>query len=355
MRIRIKYIIRMVVLVTTIFFISQKLLAGEFYKNQQGIWVVRHNLISKVKIDDLIKKLKIIQPQNVYLQVRGRGYSYYNSNIEPISPTIDPNFDPLQYFINNTDSLNFKVHAWVNTYLLWTSPDDPTNNNHLYFKHPEWFEYTLKPTKSKKTRNIYLSPHLPEVRRYIISIIDDLITKYDLDGIHLDYIRYDNKYYGFHDKGINEFWSVYKQPDNSKWKLINNDNWKSFKASKVDFLLEDIHNLKIKKCPNLILSAAVKPNPEKAYSDFGQNWENWLKQGLIDNVVIMNYTTDNNIFTQNLSLIQKKCENSQVFIGLGLWNKKENQIVQQIEISKVKNFNNIVLFSYDTIIEKYLR
>lgn len=343
----------MVVIIATIFFVPKKIIAAEFYQNQAGIWVVRHNLTTKEKIDRLVASLKEISPQNVYLQVRGRGYAYYNSTIEPKSPTIESDFDPLEYFLEKTDTLDFKTHLWINTYLLWTSPKDPADKNHLYFKHPEWFEITLKPPKNKKVRNIYLSPHVPAVRNYLLSIIDELINNYNIDGIHLDYIRYDNKYYGFHKIGLEEYFSIFQKTDDSKWKLINDKNWIEYKSSKVDILVEDICSLKTGKKPNIILSAAVKPDPEKAYTQFGQNWTQWLDKGILDYVVIMNYTTNNELFTKNLSLINQKCDNLKVFIGIGLWNKNESKTIRQMEICKKRGFGNIVLFSFDTVVEKY--
>ncbi len=188
----------MVVIFTTIFFISLELFGNDIYKNHQGLWVVRHNLKSKKSIDFLIKNILQLKIKNIYLQIRGRGYAYYNSQIEPKSPDVAPDFDPLQYFLSKIEPYDIHTHAWINTYLLWTAPNAPAQSEHLFFKHPEWFEKTINPSKIETQKYIYLSPHLNDVNIYLIKLIDELISNYELDGIHLDYVRYNNNFFHFH-------------------------------------------------------------------------------------------------------------------------------------------------------------
>jgi uncharacterized lipoprotein YddW (UPF0748 family) len=342
----------MVVIFTTIFFISGKLLALEDIRNQQGIWVVRHNLISKDNIDLTINNIETLNIRNVYLQVRGRGYAYYNSAIEPKSPSIIDDFDPLSYFLSQARDKNINVHVWINTYLLWTAPNNPSNRAHLYYRQPAWFENNILTDNSRReNRNIYLSPHVDAVNQYLLKLITEIIDNYQIDGIHLDYVRYYNQFSGFHKEGLLGFNALNPDIPLQPRDLIYNDLWTKYRAERVEKFVESAKRLLAAKNENLLLSAAVKPNPVKAYINFGQNWPKWLNEQIVDHVIIMNYADNVKDFTENLNLVQSNCEITKVHCGIGLWNKPAKITSRQIKISGEKGFKNIVLFSYDTIIE----
>ena len=343
--------LKMVVFVTTIFFICSPLIANSILEKQSGIWVVRHNLYSKKAIDKTISTIVELGIETIYLQVRGRGYALYHSAIEPPSPKIKDDFDPLAYFIAQAKPYNLTVHAWINTYLLWTAPKDPVDVSHLYHKHPEWFEVAIKQSPYYQTRNVYLSPHLKAVNDYLLTLIQELIRNYDLDGIHLDYIRYLDKYCGYHKKALDQFYAIYAVLPGNLFKLINNEFWISFKSMKVTGLVESINKQIKKNDPDIKLSVAVKPDPNLARRDFGQNWRLWLNRDIVDYVVIMNYATDHYDFIKSLNIINKEFDSKNVYCGIALYNKNINTIIDQIKSAKKLGFDKIVLFSYDSIIE----
>jgi uncharacterized lipoprotein YddW (UPF0748 family) len=187
-----------------------------------------------------------------------------------------------------------------------------------------------------------------------VALVAELCEKYSVDGVHLDYIRYDSKYYGYHPQGLAEFYTLCTPPENnSSWLLINDQRWIQYRASKIDLLIDMIDDLRKEKYPHLQLSAAVKPNPGKAAEQFGQNWVKWLNNGQLDHVVIMNYTINNDDFFNNLSAIKNQVNINKVYVGIGLWNKNSYSVQQQFKICDESGFKHRVLFSYDTIIEKY--
>lgn len=123
----------------------------------------------------------------IYLQVRPAGDAIYPSALAPWSAYISgeqgkapvSNFDPLAYAIKAANAQGIEVHAWVNPYRVHMSTDISTlSPRNLYFRHPNWV-YTYN-------GRMYLDPGLPEVRAYLGRVIDELIVKYDLNGIHFD-------------------------------------------------------------------------------------------------------------------------------------------------------------------------
>ena len=80
---------------------------------------------------------------NIFIQVRSRGDALYNSDIVQINSNIKKSFDPLEYSLMLGNLLDIKVHAWINTYLIWSAPFPPDDKSHIYYSNPEWFESDL--------------------------------------------------------------------------------------------------------------------------------------------------------------------------------------------------------------------
>jgi len=140
---------------------------------------------------ELIKMLDSIQSLNmnaVFLQVRPCADALYNSAYEPWSSFLKinrgqtPEYDPLQFCIEECHKRGIACHAWMNPYRYsrtganWTGVNDtPLNYEHT---HPEWLLYY--------NNNIVLDPGLPEVKQRIKDVVGDLLSKYDVDGIIFD-------------------------------------------------------------------------------------------------------------------------------------------------------------------------
>ena len=193
--------------VALFFLICEGLMAE--YNNIRALWVVRDHMITPESIDKVLTFAKINNYNHLFVQVRGRGDAYYQSNLVPRSHLLkNSNFDPLGYILKKSGDLkNIKVHAWLNVYYLWSSAQKPSQNDHLLLNHPEWLD-TNKPDmmdvplvmeKMKKDKKFngegfYLAPSHPEVDAHLQNVVTELLQNYSLDGIHFDYIRY-------HDRG----------------------------------------------------------------------------------------------------------------------------------------------------------
>ena len=121
---------RRVTFVTLLFFLSDFLIAED--SKIKALWIVRDDMVSKELIDAAISFSVDRKFTDVFVQIRGRGDAYYNSNLVPRANLISKtDFDPLAYIINKTKSLDLKIHAWLNVYYLWSSPEKPKHKDHL--------------------------------------------------------------------------------------------------------------------------------------------------------------------------------------------------------------------------------
>ncbi len=341
-----------------------------------GLWVIRDQLNSKEKIDAFVNFAVLNDIKDLFVQVRGRGDAFYHSEIVVYSELLsNNNWDPLEYTLSQAHSYGLRVHAWVNVFLLWSSDQKPKNENHLLYQHPEWCTVDANGIKDIQrratdfntlgTEGIYLSPLLPEVRKYLIDIIRELATNYDLDGIHLDYVRYAKNCYDYNPIGRILFREKYgidplllTLSDKSLYKgleLAEIDSlmlkWEDFRRDAIsDFVYNARKNLREIR-PSLQLSAAVKPDPDDARKNFFQDWQYWLRQDWLDFVVLMNYTKDTKQFQKILRKIDPNINKNNVWVGISVYNQSQYEAMTKTILTLNNQFQNIVFFSYETFLK----
>ena len=98
-------------------------------------------MTSPKQIDQMLQFATLNRFNHILVQVRGRGDAYYQSDLVPKTHLIkDVDFDPLAYLIPKAKEKGIHVHAWVNTYLLWSSRVKPVQKGHLLHTNPEWLD-----------------------------------------------------------------------------------------------------------------------------------------------------------------------------------------------------------------------
>lgn len=185
-----RYIILFLILST-----FQVILADNDHKREfRGAWIqcVNGQFSGKSTADikrSLLQQLNELQRDGVnaiIFQVRPECDALYQSDKEPWSRFLtgrqgqapSPYWDPLQWMIEQCHQRGMELHAWINPYRAKTKGTQDLAANHIAIKHPERiFPYDGQ---------FILNPGLPENRKYICSIVDDIVTRYDVDGIHID-------------------------------------------------------------------------------------------------------------------------------------------------------------------------
>lgn len=140
----------------------------------------------KKSLTDLLDAIKLNNLNAVFFQVRPECDALYKSNLEPWSYWITGkqgtapagDFDPLKFAIEEAHKRGLELHAWLNPYRARQASTYERSANHVSNTHPEWI---------LKFGNLYiLNPGMPQVRDYNLSIVMDIVHRYDVDGIHFD-------------------------------------------------------------------------------------------------------------------------------------------------------------------------
>ena len=351
----------------------------------KGLWVVRYNLTTASKIDTLLDLAHDCGITDLFVQVRGRGDAYYHSNYEPRAEEIpDPNFDPLEYILAKTLGDSLRIHAWLNVFYIWSKDTLPKDTNHIVHKQKHWLarpvhqsrgaEKNPKSVKDERIEGIYVSPLQSEAQDHFINIVSDIIEKYGVAGIHLDYIRYPDQRFDIHPDVVQGFKNRYVlnpeqfliDPDlfAQKYSLAGYEvfyyHWRKYLLDGLSDFVRRISNTSQAASKHLLLSAAVKPSIVSAHWNYYQDWDRWIKEDWLDFVVPMNYSPDEDTFRQNNDQYRELLPLDKYLVGIALYNQSEDQVMQKItQVIATKNLG-FVLFSYDQLkkmnkLERYLK
>ena len=165
----------------------------------RGAWVTRWSYSSAADVERIFSDLQQAGFNAVYFQVRGNFDALYASSLEPWSAQLsgtlgqDPGWDPLTVAVAQGQATGLEVHAYINTFPLWSGSTAPpeTSPRHAYLEHPDWVVADSSGAAMELNSSyVFASPGNPAVRARVAVVAADIATRYDVDGIHLDYIRY---------------------------------------------------------------------------------------------------------------------------------------------------------------------
>ena len=122
----------------------------------------------------------------IIFQVRPECDALYQSSLEPWSRFLTgqqgtapaPFWDPLQWMVEQCHQRGMELHAWINPYRAKTKTTHELAANHIAKRYPDWvFNYDGQ---------YILNPGIPEARDYVCRVVDDIVKRYDIDGLHID-------------------------------------------------------------------------------------------------------------------------------------------------------------------------
>ena len=183
---------RFFVLIIVLIF-AQNMIAGE-NEEFRATWVISWEHINsfstafqnKANVRKILDDHKMANMNAVLWQCRQGGTAYYNSSYEPwgsYADYKDPGYDPLSYAVQQAHNRGMELHAWFNVFQT-----SSTHSGSPAAEHPEWVCRDRDGNPMTASRAV--SPGLAEVREYTIKVAMEIVRNYDIDGLHLDYVRW---------------------------------------------------------------------------------------------------------------------------------------------------------------------
>ena len=138
----------------------------------------------KLEAISILDQLKKNGMNAIIFQIRPTSDAFYASDLEPWSryltgtPGKNPGYDPLTFWIKECHRRNMEFHAWFNPFRVAQKADEPLASSHIAFQHPDWIiNYSGK---------LYFDPGIPEAREFVVKVVKDVVSRYDIDAIHFD-------------------------------------------------------------------------------------------------------------------------------------------------------------------------
>jgi uncharacterized lipoprotein YddW (UPF0748 family) len=359
------------------------------FSEVRGVWVVRTQLESPDRVENMVKQVADAGFNTIMVQVRGRADAFYHSRWEPPAEQLadaPAGFDPLALVIRQAHARGLAVHAWVNTHLVWGGPTLPSSPDHMVNARPDWLAvpkelgrelYGMDPFDPRyvaalrryadehveSVEGLFSSPSNPGVQERVYDVWMDLVEHYELDGIHFDYIRYPNADFDYSRSALDRFraWVIPRltpdslgvldvafQDDPYAFVDALPDAWDEFRRAQITQLVErGYYGVKARR-PDVLVSAAVFPDADDAYRNRYQDWRGWLRSGFLDVAVPMAYTTDDKLFLEQVHEARGLAgSRDRVWAGIGAWANTFDGTLSKIDIARREDVGGVVLFSYD--------
>ncbi|MFH1191511.1 MAG: family 10 glycosylhydrolase [Candidatus Omnitrophota bacterium] len=349
----------------------------------RGIWVSvfsgKKLLYSEQGVHNLIAQCNEAKINEIYLQIFQSGNAYYDSRIADKTKydqmVASAGLDTLDLLLREAGQNNIKVFAWVNILGLGKNEKADILNKYgssiltrdQYHRLSMISERTEIDKYYLREDMIFLEPGDPRVKTYMLAIINEIINRYPLfSGIHLDYMRYPspvpfvpgsrfNKFgltYGYGPMNVERFKD--KTGINNLDMLNNEDEylaWDNWKRQQITDFLRNIYTLVKVKSSNLLVSCAVIPVIERAYSNAFADWSAWLEEGVIDYVVLMSYSKDNQFVKETVKSSLGHRGKGKIYVGIGLFLMKNNPdlFFNQFRLITELACDGVVLYSIDDL------
>lgn len=348
--------------------------SGEY----RGFWVDTFNsaLNRHADVVAVVNNAKAAKANAIFAQVRRRGDAWYLNSLEPkpdFTP-IETGFDPLADLIATAHAEGIEVHAFVIMGAVWNKNPTfaptatlgpPTNPNHVFNLHGgynpttkqivpgpnNWLTRTLLPDNAANGiafqghrfgNDFWLDFGHPDAAAYSVDVLMNLVKNYDIDGLHIDRIRYPDftatgqtptagANIGYNTTSVERFQRRFNIPVGSPAPASGNASWAQWRRDQVSNLVRRIYLNAIAVKPQLKVSGALivyggGPATEaawrssEAYWRVYQDWRSWTEEGILDVAIPMNYKREPsqaNLFDSWNEWTKNHQYNRAAIIGLG--------------------------------------
>ncbi len=244
------------------------------------------------QINQLIADAQYIHANTIVVEMRRRGDAFYSSSYEPWARTVG--FDSLAQLIQKAHAASprLEVQAW---FVVWPIASDspPSDPNHPYNKYPQ---YLTKDEYGNKlcSGDYWFDPGNPGAEQYTCNVIMDVVSRYDVDGINLDYIRYGGYHFGYNDVSVARFNTANGRTGQPTY---TDSAWCNWRRAQVTNFVRKVYANAIAVKPHLRMTVDAycgAPSPgsfsgTQPWNSYFQDWPSWVQEGIVDTVLPMAY------------------------------------------------------------------
>jgi uncharacterized lipoprotein YddW (UPF0748 family) len=275
----------------------------------------------------------------------------------------------LKDFLMEAHHRGIKVSAWLNVFYSWGYAPRTGDMRHPINLHPNWYvedragrsilSYDIEELKNQGIEGYYLTPASTQVRDHIYAVIDEILRRYDFDGVHLDYFRYPSHRFSNDVSLRSKFMRKYCVDPSDIASREFGQRFGVWGGADLEHRMQDLVRAdltdfvqtlgsRVKSLrPYAEISVAVKADYQSASADFCQDWSKWVNEDIVDFVCLMAYSGNiENILNRTLRRVN---DPRKVAVGLGIYRLSTEQIAAQVRQVASLPFSGVVFFSYEEL------
>ncbi|MBP0021717.1 MAG: family 10 glycosylhydrolase [Cyanobacteria bacterium SBLK] len=339
------------------------------YPETRAMWLDRGTIVrtrSKKELGRIFDRLSNAGINTVFFETVNASYPIYPSEVAPEQNPATQGWDPLQAAVELAKERGMELHAWA-----WIFAAANQRHNQILgqpstylgpvlTQNPDWAGTDREGNPFQvNTKKAFFDPANPEVQEYLLRLLDEIATKYDVDGIQLDYIRYPFQdpsrglNYGFGNASRQAFFRargadpIKLSPRDPLW-----SQWTQFRAQQVTNFVGRVSELMRTKHPEIVLSAAVFPIPTQTrLGRIQQHWEEWVRRDYLDAITPMTYADATDELQQlTQPLLEENVQGSTLFFpGIRLLSLPTMVAVDQIQLLRDSQTGGYSLFAAENL------
>ncbi len=271
------------------------------------------------------------------------GRAHYASDVLPRSKTYEEHGDQIAQCLAACKRHGLEVHVWKVNHNLSGAPKE--------FVEELRQEARLQMSSAAKPRN-WLCPSHPENFKLELESMLEVARKYDVAGLHFDYIRYPDGNHCYCDGCRERFQAdtglVVEDWPKDCYSGRFRQQYRDWRCEQITRLVAAVHREAKKMKPGIKISAAVFGGYPQCRESVGQDWVAWVQAGYLDFVCPMNYTQSDMEFTglleNQLRLVGGRIP---VYPGIGAWRLPPDRVVGQIHHARALGAAGFTVFNLD--------
>jgi uncharacterized lipoprotein YddW (UPF0748 family) len=320
----------------------------------RGLWL-RPKETNLEQVREHLQRIKDANINSIYLETWWDGYTIWpTSNKETTQNPIYKGFDVLKAYLEEGKKQGIEIHAWVENFFA----GGPVVEN-----HPDWLLISRKGDNFEPTsygvKWYWLNPALPQARDFVSDIYKELLSKYKVASLHLDYTRYPGSGDYTNDFGYDEYTrNLFKKesgvdpldlhPGDAHW-----DEWLKFRANIINTWVDRLVAEARETQPGIQITAAVWPNYDEAPKSHAQEAKYWIDKNYIDHLMHMSYVPDATLIEKDLkNSVQIAGGKTFVSSGIGTFiDLTKAELVRQINAAIMAGADGSALFEFESLFD----
>lgn len=377
----------------------------------RGAWV-RPNSVKLEQIRSQVAQMKRLGVKNIFLETYYQGETSYPSRVMSDFglPEQHPQYkggDPLQLWITAAHEAGLNVHAWVQVFFAGNQKENAELYGPILQKYPQWrnverpnWNRGIPVASDVEPGHYFIDPANPEVRSFLEKLLLEIVERYDIDGLNLDYIRYPasapvnspihlSTTWGYTDSARNQFKTLIEQerqaaeqkkrealkaagkpipkagpsfttpsadPKDLTTKSPLWPRWVSWRKEQVSSFVKTISEKAHAAKPQLLISAVIFPSHDSTYAQKLQDYPRWAKEGWIQALTPIGLSPIPERMAQQATLLKEQIQDKiPVNVGIfALYNRQDPiELVRQIEALHQSDMPGVVLFDWSRLTPAY--